>query len=79
MYNNFRSKFSRLLLQFDFGNAMKVYDQVFFEVVMKRIERIAKAYAHMKKIILSIWAMHAFYLEVWSDHITNNMYESFNQ
>lgn len=80
LYNNFRAKFPGLLLRFDFWNAVKAYDQVFFEDAMKRMkEHNAEAHAHMMKIPLSMWARHSFYPEARSDHITNNMCESFNQ
>ena len=59
---------------------MKAYDQMCFDDTMKRMkEHNTDTHAYMMKIPLSMWARHSFYSEAQSEHITNNMYESFNQ
>ena len=59
---------------------MKAYDHLLFEDSMKKMkEHDVKAYEHMMKIPLSMRARYAFCSEARSDHITNNICESFNQ
>lgn len=48
-------QFPGLLLRFDFWNAVKAYNQIFFEDAIKRIkEHVTEAHAHMMKIPLSM-------------------------
>ncbi|XP_043721259.1 uncharacterized protein LOC122668792 [Telopea speciosissima] len=81
LYNNFKSQFGGgLALRRYFWAASKAYNAIGFQRAMNAMkEEKPAAYEWLMKTPVSMWARHAFDHKAESDHITNNMTESFNQ
>lgn len=79
LYNNFKAQFPGILLRSLFWKAAKSYASWEFQEAMAKIknENLA-AFEWLVKIPTRMWARHAFDTQCKSDHITNNMTESFN-
>ncbi|XP_043693102.1 uncharacterized protein LOC122643554 [Telopea speciosissima] len=81
LYNNFKTQFGGgPALRRYFWDASKSYNAFGFQKAMNAMkeEKVA-AYEWMMRTPVSMWARHAYDHNAKSDHITNNMTESFNQ
>ncbi|KAF8408008.1 hypothetical protein HHK36_007148 [Tetracentron sinense] len=80
LYNNFKKKFPGLNLRNHFWVAARAYNSRVFNFAMDKMKRDKKdAYEWLIEKPLHSWSRHAFDPRVRSDHVTNNMTESFNQ
>jgi transposase-like protein len=80
LYANFRAEFPGILLRTLFWKAAKSYCEWEFKEAMESIKKAnPKAYEWLEKIPSKMWARSHFDPGSKSDHITNNMTESFNQ
>ncbi|XP_043687779.1 uncharacterized protein LOC122639002 [Telopea speciosissima] len=80
LYQNFNKRFSGVLLRRLFWSASKASNSFFFGKAMNDMkDKNKEAYDWLSKNPPNMWARHAFDFRCKSDHITNNMSESFNQ
>ncbi|XP_043721116.1 uncharacterized protein LOC122668643 [Telopea speciosissima] len=81
LYNNFKKQFGGgPALRGYFWATIKAYNVYDFQKAMNGIKEEKKeAYDWLMKTPVQMWARHAFDHRAKSDHITNNMTESFNQ
>jgi len=79
LHNNFRAKFTSAMLRSLLWKAAKAYAMWEFKEIMEEIHKIdASAYQWLKDREVATWARSAFDGRTKSDHIMNNMSESFN-
>ena len=80
LYSNFRQQFPGLKLKVNFWKAVKSPNQWDWNEAMGEIKKEnILAYNWLMEKPLHLWTRHAFDVDVKSDHVTNNMTESFNQ
>lgn len=80
LYSNFRKKFPGLLLKKLFWKAARAYDRYDFEQAIEGIKKVKQdAWQWLKEHRTESWSRHAFDARVKTDHVTNNMTESFNR
>ncbi|KAF8408354.1 hypothetical protein HHK36_007503 [Tetracentron sinense] len=80
LYNNFKKRFPGLKLRNFFWVAARAYNNRVFNFAMDKMKRERKeAYEWLMEKPMHSWSRHAFDPKVRSDHVTNNMTESFNQ
>ncbi|KAK9269428.1 hypothetical protein L1049_001201 [Liquidambar formosana] len=80
LYNNFKARFSGILLTDRFWDAARACNKEEFNESMDAMKRIdIVAYNWLMTIPVSQWSRHAFDPRVKNDSLTNNMSESFNQ
>ncbi|XP_043710503.1 uncharacterized protein LOC122659461 [Telopea speciosissima] len=80
LYNNFKVNYPGALLNSHFWAAVKAYNPIQFQRSMNAMKFLnKKAYDWLMKNPALAWARHAFDHRIKSDHVTNNMTESFNQ
>ncbi|XP_043705497.1 uncharacterized protein LOC122655361 [Telopea speciosissima] len=81
LYNNFKTQFGGgPALRGYFWRASKSYNAMDFQRAMNAMkEEKPEAYEWLMKTFVCMWARLAFNHRAKSDHITNNMIESFNQ
>ncbi|XP_042515321.1 uncharacterized protein LOC122089686 [Macadamia integrifolia] len=80
LYSNFKASFPGLLLKTQFWIACKEPNEFIYNKAIERIKEVNKeAYDWLvKNNQPSMWCRHAFDKRAKSDHVTNNMTESFN-
>ncbi|XP_043721114.1 uncharacterized protein LOC122668641 [Telopea speciosissima] len=81
LYNNFKTEFGGgPALRGYFWRPSKSYNATGFQRAINAMkEEKLEAYEWLMKTLICMWARHAFDHRVKSDHIANNMIESFNQ
>ncbi|XP_043699907.1 uncharacterized protein LOC122650570 [Telopea speciosissima] len=80
LYNNFKVKYHGALLKSHFWAAIRAYNPIQFQRSMNAMKSLNKeAHDWLMKNPVSVWSRHAFDHGIKSDHVTNNMIESFNQ
>ncbi|XP_042476978.1 uncharacterized protein LOC122058378 [Macadamia integrifolia] len=80
LYANFKSLHPGVLLRKHFSKAAKASNQFYFDKAMNDMKATKKeAFDWLSRNPPNLWARHAFDFSCKSDHITNNMTESFNQ
>ncbi|KAF8398461.1 hypothetical protein HHK36_017389 [Tetracentron sinense] len=79
IYNNFRANHPGSELKTHFWRASRATSIHAFKYEMDHIKKHdSKAFEYLAKIDPSAWSAHAFDKSVKSDHVTNNITESFN-
>ncbi|XP_043705403.1 uncharacterized protein LOC122655261 [Telopea speciosissima] len=80
LYQNFKKLFPGPVLKQYFWSASRAYTGIQFKREMNFIRELNnEAYQWLIKNPLTMWARHAFDDRAKSDHVTNNLSESFNQ
>ncbi|XP_043700195.1 uncharacterized protein LOC122650895 [Telopea speciosissima] len=80
LHNNFKVNYPGALLKSHFWVAVRAYNPIQFQRSMNAMKSLNKeAHDWLMKNPVSAWARHAFDHRIKSDHVTNNMTESFNQ
>ncbi|XP_043805062.1 uncharacterized protein LOC122721398 [Manihot esculenta] len=80
MFNNFKKQYPGLGLKQEFWNAARATHGYEFWEAMKMIKRVkdGEPFDWLLKVPMSQWSRHMFWPEAKSEHLTNNMTESFN-
>lgn len=79
IFQNFKARFPGLVLRKQFWVAARAYTERHFNHAMNIIKDTnTEAHAYLIKLGVHTWARHCFDDRVRSDHITNNLAESFN-
>ncbi|KAK4389214.1 hypothetical protein Sango_2258400 [Sesamum angolense] len=79
LFANFKQHFSGMPLKKYFWQACRSYNEQGFNSAMKKIQEFKPAAVEwLMKIDVSMWARHAFPVDLKNDHVTNNIAESFN-
>jgi len=79
LYNDFITQFPGVMLRSLFWKAAKCYTSWEYKEAMNEIKKInVEAYTWLENNHPSMWARSTFDTSIKSDHITNNMSESFN-
>ncbi|XP_042497524.1 uncharacterized protein LOC122076265 [Macadamia integrifolia] len=80
LYQNLKAKHPGMLLRLHFWAASQASTELQFQKEMNSIKEIKEnAYMYLNETPSRMWSRHAFDVGARSDHITNNMTESFNQ
>ncbi|GFZ00969.1 hypothetical protein Acr_14g0006040 [Actinidia rufa] len=76
---NIKKKFPGLKLRKSFWAACRAYIGTEFNLAMAQIQETSpEAHDWMRELPLELWARHVFDCRVKSDHVTDNLVESFN-
>ncbi|XP_043714856.1 uncharacterized protein LOC122663231 [Telopea speciosissima] len=80
LHNNFKVNYPGALLKSHFWVAVRAYNPIQFQRSMNAMKSLNKeAHDWLMKNPVSAWTRHAFDHRIKSDHVANNMTESFNQ
>jgi hypothetical protein len=81
LLNNFKLKFKSLLLSTQFWAVAMAYNDFMFEKSMEKLRKLSNDAANWlldSERPKTMWARHTIDHECRSDHVTNNVSESFN-